>query len=171
MKWKGFPESYDRRRLVRFLAEARSGQPAVAAPVYSHLTYDIVPGVTQVVRRPDFLIVEGLNVLQTPPETSVFVSDFFDFSIYLDATEEDVARWYEERFLTFVRTGFCDPSSYFHRYAGLPAEDARRVARRLWREINAVNLAENIRPTRERARLILHKGPDHSVDWVGLREF
>jgi len=171
MHRKGFPESYDQRRLVRFLSDVKSGRPEVSAPVYSHFTYDIVPGQSQMVARPDMLIVEGLNVLQTPRGASVFVSDFFDFTIYVDAAEEDVARWYEKRFLTLVRTAFQDPSSYFHRYAGLSPDEARRVARRIWWDINSPNLTANILPTRERARLILHKGPDHSVQRVSLRRF
>jgi len=171
MHRKGFPESYDQRRLVRFLSDVKSGRPEVSAPVYSHFTYDIVPGQSQVVGRPEMLIVEGLNVLQTPRGASVFVSDFFDFTIYVDAAEEDVARWYEKRFLTLVRTAFQDPSSYFHRYAGLSPDEARRVARRIWWDINSPNLTANILPTRERARLILHKGPDHSVQRVSLRRF
>lgn len=193
---KGFPESYDLRRLVRFLADLKSGRDEVCAPVYSHLTYDIVPGERQVVRRPDIVVVEGLNVLQTasredPPQSSraaqspappasppqdqrrvpsVFVSDFFDFSIYVDADEEHIKAWYVDRFLTLVRTAFQDPSCYFHRYATLTAEEAARVAERMWNEINLVNLRENIRPTRERARLILRKGEDHAVRSVRLRK-
>lgn len=172
---KGFPESYDLRRLVQFMADVKSGAPEVSAPVYSHLAYDIVPGERQVVRRPDIVIVEGLNVLQTgsgragQPMPS-FVSDFFDFSIYVDAQDDDIEQWYVERFLTLRETVFRDPSSYFHRYAALSHEEAVATARTIWSSINAVNLRENVRPTRERAHLILEKGRDHAVRRVRLRK-
>ena len=171
---KGFPESYDVRRLVRFLADVKSGVPEVTAPVYSHLAYDIVPGEFQVVRQPDVVIVEGLNVLQTGsgragrPMPS-FVSDFFDFSIYVDAQEDDIEQWYIERFLALRDTIFRDPSSYFHRYAALTPAEAVETARAIWRTINLVNLRENVWPTRERAHLILEKGRDHAVRRVRLR--
>ena len=175
MSRKGFPESYDQRRLVRFLAAVKAGQPEVAAPVYSHLIYDIVPDRLQVVRQPAILIVEGLNVLQTwrspqgkPPQ--VFVSDFFDLSIYVDADAEDIESWFIERFLTLRATAFHDPTSYFRHYAALPEDDAIATARDIWRTINAVNLVENLQPTRERAHLILRKGHDHSVQTVLLRK-
>ena len=175
MERKGFPESYDLRRLVRFVADVKAGHPEVSAPVYSHLAYDIVPGEMQDVRQPDLLIVEGLNVLQTgngdprnaPP---AFVSDFFDFSIYVDADESHVERWFSERFLTLRDTVFKDESSYFHRYAHLSTEEAQRVAAGIWADINGVNLRENIVPTRERAQLILQKGEDHQVLGVKLRK-
>jgi type I pantothenate kinase len=175
MERKGFPESYDLRRLVRFMADVKAGYPEVSAPVYSHLAYDILPEETQYVRQPDLLIVEGLNVLQTgnghprnaPP---VFVSDFFDFSIYVDAEEAHVERWFSERFLTLRDTVFKDESSYFHRYAHLSTQEARRVAAGIWADINGVNLRENILPTRERAHLILEKGEDHQVLGVKLRK-
>lgn len=175
MNRKGFPESYDVRRLVRFMAEVKAGHPEVAAPVYSHLAYDILPGETQIVRRPDIVIVEGLNVLQTgdgrsKKPLSTFVSDFFDFSIYVDAAEEHVAQWFTDRFLTLKATVFKDASSYFHRYAELSTAEARQVAGRIWRDTNGVNLRENILPTRERAHLILEKGEDHSVQRVRLRK-
>ncbi len=172
---KGFPESYDLRRLVQFMADVKSGVPEVAVPVYSHLAYDIVEGEQQVVSAPDIVIVEGLNVLQTgsgragQPMPS-FVSDFFDFSIYVDALEADLEQWYVERFLTLRDTVFTDPSSYFHRYAGLSREDAAATARDIWTSINAVNLRENVLPTRERAHLILEKGRDHAVRRVWLRK-
>ena len=165
---KGFPESYDLRALVEFVADVKSGRDEVEAPVYSHLTYDLLPGERMVVRRPDMLIVEGLNVLQTGGGR-VFVSDFFDFSIYVDAEEEDVERWYVERFLKFRETAFRDPSSYFRRYGELSVEDAVGTARQIWADINGVNLRENILPTRDRARLVLTKGPEHQVDSVRLR--
>jgi type I pantothenate kinase len=175
---KGFPESYDLRRLVRFLADVKSGAPEVSAPVYSHLAYDIVPGDLQVVRQPDIVIVEGLNVLQTgaprggaapPNRPMLFVSDFFDFSIYVDAQEGDIEQWYIDRFLALRDTIFQDPSSYFHRYAALTPEEATDTARSIWRTINLVNLRENVWPTRERAYLILEKGRDHAVRRVRLR--
>ena len=175
MNRKGFPESYDLRRLMRFMAELKSGADDVRAPVYSHLVYDIVPGEEAVVEHPDIVMVEGLNVLQTPDgarrrSIRTFVSDFFDFSIYLDADEHDVEEWYVARFLTLRDTAFRDPRSYFRRYADLSTDDAVTTARRIWGDINGINLRENIRPTRDRARLILRKGPDHSVQEVHLRK-
>jgi type I pantothenate kinase len=175
MNRKGFPESYDLRRLVQFLADVKSGREEVSAPVYSHLTYDIVPGEEQVVRQPDIVILEGLTVLQTgdgrggrPPH--LFVSDFFDFSIYVDADEYDIEQWYIERFLTLRETAFTDERSFFRHFAALSHDDAVAVARDIWRTINGVNLRENILPTRERARLILEKEADHSVQAVRLRK-
>ena len=166
---KGFPESYDQRALVQFVADVKAGAAEVAAPVYSHLTYDLVPDQQVVVTRPDVLIVEGLNVLQ-PGGGRLFVSDYFDFSIYVDANEADVERWYEERFLTLRETAFRNPASYFRRFAELSEADAVATARRIWEEINGVNLRENILPTRERARLILEKSADHLVRNVRLRK-
>ena len=176
MHRKGFPESYDVRRLVRFLAELKSGAAEVRAPVYSHLIYDIVPGEELVVRRPDILILEGLNVLQTgagpgerPPR--VFVSDFFDFSIYIDAREGDLEEWYLQRFQRLRETAFRDPTSFFHQYAiGMSEQEAMDFGHQVWTTINAVNLHENIEPTRDRARLILEKGKDHRVERVWLRK-
>jgi type I pantothenate kinase len=175
MARKGFPESYDLKRLMRFMADVKAGYPEVSAPVYSHLAYDILPGEEECVRQPGVLVVEGLNVLQTgnghpgnaPP---VFVSDFFDFSIYVDAEEAYVERWFSERFLTLRDTVFKDESSYFHRYAHLSTEEARQVASGIWADINGVNLRENIVPTRERANLILQKGENHQVLGVRLRK-
>jgi type I pantothenate kinase len=172
---KGFPESYDRRALLRFVAAVKSGQTEVAAPVYSHLTYDIVPGEHVVVHRPDVLILEGLNVLQPPlaqPDngSGLAVSDFFDFSIYVDARPEDVRRWYVERFLRLRQTAFADPGSYFHRYAGLDDDEAVETALSIWQSINGVNLVQNILPTRGRASLVLAKGSDHAVTRVRLRK-
>lgn len=169
MRRKGFPESYDLRRMIGFLAAVKSGRPEVEAPVYSHLTYDILPGEKQVVRRPDILIFEGLNVLQAPAGASAVTSDFFDFSVYVDAEEEDIARWFVERRLLLQRTAFRDPTSFFHHQRDLPEAEARRAAREIWDQINGVNLRENILPTRQRARLVLHKAADHSVDAVALR--
>lgn len=174
MERKGFPESYDLQGLLAFLRDIKAGKGHVTAPVYSHLTYDIVPGKLISVDRPDILILEGLNVLQTsrlPRDGRVvpFVSDFFDFSIYLDADEADVRRWYVERFLSLRGTAFRDPESYFHRYAALSDREAEDIALGLWTRINLVNLFENILPTRPRADLILNKGPDHAIEKVALR--
>jgi type I pantothenate kinase len=166
---KGFPESYDVRRLVRFMADVKSGVAEVRAPVYSHLAYDIVPGEHQVVGRPDIVIVEGLNVLQTGSGPT-FVSDFFDFSIYVDAQEADIEQWYVERFQALRETVFQDPSSYFHRFATQSPAQAADTARGIWQAINLVNLRENVLPTRERAHLILEKGRDHAVRRVRLRK-
>jgi type I pantothenate kinase len=176
---KGFPESYDQRRLLQFVADVKAAEGPVSAPVYSHQAYDIVPGEFQVVDRPDIVIVEGLNVLQSGDTRDarasrdgrprMFVSDFFDFSIYVDAEEAHIERWYVERFLTLRETVFRDPRSYFHRYGALGDDEAVETARRIWTTINGVNLEENIEPTRERARLILEKGPDHAVRRVRLR--
>jgi type I pantothenate kinase len=172
---KGFPESYDRRALLRFVAEVKSGRREVTAPVYSHLTYDIVPGERVVVRQPDVLIVEGLNVLQ-PPRTDaqgrsgLAVSDFFDFSLYVDAKTEDVRQWYVDRFLRLRRTAFADPTSYFHRYAALSDDEAVQTALGIWARINETNLVENVRPTRGRATLVLTKGVDHAVTRIRLRK-
>ena len=170
---KGFPESYDVRRLVKFLADVKSGVQEVSAPVYSHLAYDIVPGEYQLVRQPDILIVEGLNVLQTGTagqHRPTFVSDFFDFSIYVDANEADLEQWYIERFLALRETVFQSESSYFHRYAKLTPEEAVETARSIWRTVNLKNLQDNVSPTRERAHLILEKGRDHAVRRVRLRK-
>jgi type I pantothenate kinase len=172
---KGFPESYDRRGLLRFVAEVKAGREEVSAPVYSHLTYDIVPGDRIVVRRPDVLIVEGLNVLQVPRvladgRTGVAVSDFFDFSVYVDARKEDIKRWYVERFLDLRETSFVDPSSYFHQYSELTDEQARVVAVGIWDSINEKNLIDNVLTTRGRATLVLSKGADHSVRRIRLRK-
>jgi type I pantothenate kinase len=173
MHRKGFPESYDVRRLVQFMADVKAGVPEVTAPLYSHLAYDIVPGEHQVVRQPDVVIVEGLNVLQTGDgrrRLRMFVSDFFDFSIYVDANEADIEQWYIERFLKLRETVFRNPSSYFHRYSQLSVSEARETARNVWNTINLPNLRQNIAPTRERAHLILEKGRDHAVRLVKLRK-
>jgi type I pantothenate kinase len=160
MARKGFPESYDRRALLRFVTEVKAGRPQVSAPVYSHLTYDIVPDEHIVVRSPDVLIVEGLNVLQPPrvqPDgrTGLAVSDFFDFSVYVDARIEDIRRWYVDRFFRLRETAFTDPNSYFHRYAALSDDEARATAEHIWATINEPNLTENVRPTRGRASLVM----------------
>jgi type I pantothenate kinase len=168
---KGFPESYDLRTLITFLSDVKAGQTEVRVPVYSHLTYDIVPGRFQTIDRPDVLIVEGLNILQAGDASPhLFASDFFDFTVYVDAEAGHVRQWYVERFFALRKTAFQDPSSYFHRYADLSDGEAETVAARIWRDINEPNLLENILPTRERAHLILEKGPDHGVQHVRLRK-
>ncbi|MCC5579283.1 type I pantothenate kinase [Microtetraspora sp. AC03309] len=169
MHRKGFPESYDRRALVKFVADVKAGNPSVTAPVYSHLEYDIVPGAAQTVQRPDILIVEGLNVLQPAPPTSLAVCDYFDFSIYVDARIEDIRDWYVDRFHKLRRTAFADPKSYFAHIAELSYDEATVFARNVWRDINERNLVDNIAPTRGRAGLILRKGPDHSISRIRLR--
>ena len=173
MDRKGFPESFDTAALVRFVAAVKAGEQEVAAPVYSHLAYDVLPDEQVIVRQPDVLIVEGINVLQTgtaPDERRTFVSDFFDFSIYVDALESDIEQWYVERFHRLRSTAFQDPRSYFRRYGDLDDEEAETVARDIWARINGVNLRQNVLPTRSRADLILHKAADHSVQQVHLRK-
>jgi type I pantothenate kinase len=174
MQRKGFPESYDTRTLLVFLREVKSGNAVVRAPVYSHVVYDIVPGEEIVVRRPDIVILEGLNVLQVGhpagATASEFVSDYFDFSIYLDADEADIRSWYVERFLTLRKTVFQDPRSYFRHFADLSEDEAVATASAIWEEINGRNLVENIEPTRERASLILRKDADHRVSEVRLHK-
>jgi type I pantothenate kinase len=174
MEKKGFPESYDLPALLRFLADVKAGRRPVRAPIYSHLVYDVTPNTWVEVDRPDILIVEGLNVLQAgrlPKDGQAipFVSDFFDFSVYLDADEEVLRKWYVERFLTLRSTAFRDPKSYFHRYSQLSDTEAVETATSIWRRINLVNLHENIVPTRQRADLILRKSESHLVEDVALR--
>lgn len=175
MERKGFPESYDLHRLLQFMIDVKSGQPVVEAPCYSHLTYDILPDQMQRIEQPDILLVEGLNVLQTgsiqPGKAAkLFVSDFFDFSLYVDAEEADIEQWYIERFLVLCETAFRDPASYFRRFASLSLDEAIETARHIWQRINGPNLRENIQPTRQRAHLILRKGKDHAVEEVRLRK-
>ena len=172
---KGFPESYDLPKLLNFLAELKSGKSPIEAPVYSHLIYDTLPNQGIALDRPDIVIVEGLNVLQPAKlpkdgQAIPFVSDFFDFSIYIDAAEAMVESWYVERFLRLRQTAFRDPASYFHRYATLSEEEAKVTGLSIWRTINLVNLQENILPTRQRADLILRKGADHEVETVAIRK-
>lgn len=169
---KGFPESYDTAALVRFVTEVKAGAPTTTAPAYSHLRYDRIPGEQVEVHQPDILIIEGLNVLQTGAEGDrrLFVSDLFDFSIYVDADETNVLRWYVERFRRLRDTAFQDPRSYFNRYSQLNDAEADEVATEIWHRINGRNLIENILPTRSRADLILRKGPDHSVERIWLRK-
>jgi type I pantothenate kinase len=175
MERKGFPESYNVRRLLQFLIDVKSGQMRVNAPKYSHLTYDILPNEVQIIEQPDILIFEGLNVLQTRHTRKnkaprLFVSDFFDFSIYVDAEEKDIEQWYIERFLTLRETAFRNPASYFRRYAQISSEEAVQTAQGIWEKINRPNLKENIEPTRGRAHLIMKKGSDHAVQEVKLRK-
>jgi len=171
MARKGFPESYNTAALVETLQRVRSGQPVVETPVYSHLAYDIVPGEVSTIEQPDVLIVEGLNVLQgNSTSVNLFVSDFFDFSIYVDAEEALIKRWYIDRFLTFRESVFSNPQSYFGHYAGLDNEQATGIASDIWDQINAPNLRSNIAPTRERARCILTKSVSHSVIEVALQK-
>lgn len=172
---KGFPESYDRRRLVQFVMDVKSGAPEVSAPVYSHLVYDIVPDERITVRQPDVLIVEGLNVLQPARRradgtTGLAVSDFFDFSVYVDAAHADILDWYVTRFLRLRETAFQDPQSYFVRYGLMSEREATATAIEIWNRINGPNLELNIRPTRGRATAILRKGHDHQVSWVRIRK-
>ncbi len=169
MNRKGFPESYDTKRLLQFLRELKAGSPVVQAPVYSHVVYDIVPDDHIEVRQPDILILEGLNVLQVGGEYDEFVSDYFDFSIYVDAEETDIQQWYVERFLTLRETVFKNPDSFFKNYAHLTHEEAVQTAQGIWQHINGKNLVENIAPTRDRASLIVEKGNDHRVNNVFLK--
>lgn len=171
MQRKGFPESYDRRALLRFVSQVKSGLPEVAAPVYSHLVYDIVPGEQNVVRSPDILIIEGLNVLQpAAPGARLAVSDLFDFSIYVDARTTDIEEWFLGRFRRLLLGAMKDPNSYFHRFTTLGEEEAVARARGVWKAINEPNLVENILPTRARADLVLRKGPNHKVSSVLIRK-
>jgi len=172
---KGFPESYDRRALLRFAVDIKSGKDEVEAPTYSHLVYDVVPDRPIVVRQPDIVIIEGLNVLQPARVTEdgrsgLALSDFFDFSVYVDAATSDIRAWYVERFLRLRETAFADPASYFRRYAGLSTDEAVATAEQIWDTINGPNLEQNIKPTRSRATLVLRKDRDHSVRYVRLRK-
>lgn len=172
MNRKGFPETYDVRSLIAFLSEVKAGADRVSAPAYSHLAYDIVPQATVEFDRPDVVVIEGLNILQMPTagtELGSAVSDFLDFSIYVDAETGIIQKWYEERFLTLRSTAFANPESYFHRYAHLDDAGARETARTLWKTINEPNLVENILGTRQRADLIIRKGDDHAVESILLR--
>jgi type I pantothenate kinase len=174
MERKGFPESYDTGALLHFLADIKAGKRNVRAPLYSHLVYDVVPGEETTIDRPDILILEGLNVLQParlPKDGKAipFVSDYFDFSIYLDADEEDLHRWYVDRFLRLRQTAFRDPLSFFRKYADISVNEAMATADKLWAGINLPNLRENILPTRQRASLIMRKGASHRIEEVALR--
>ncbi len=171
MHRKGFPESYDRMALIKFVADVKSGAERVSAPVYSHLSYDILPGEEVVVESPDVLIVEGLTLLQTPgPNQEVAVSDYFDFKIYVDAKTEHIAQWFLNRFYKLRASAFTDPASYFHRYAEMDESAALARAKEIWETINLPNLVDNILPTRSRATLVLNKGENHTVESVLLRK-
>ena len=172
---KGFPESYDRKALLRFVVDIKSGKDEVEAPTYSHLVYDVVPEERVVVAKPDIVIIEGLNVLQPARtredgSTGLALSDFFDFSVYVDAATSDIRGWYTDRFLRLRETAFRDPASYFARYASLSHDEAVSEANRIWDEINGPNLKQNVQPTRARADAVLRKDHDHSVRWVRLRK-
>ncbi|WP_130873527.1 type I pantothenate kinase [[Pseudopropionibacterium] massiliense] len=175
MDRKGFPESYDRRALLQFVIDVKSGEPRVTAPVYSHIIYDIVPDEQTVIERPDILIVEGLNVLQparvdTHGRSSATVSDFFDFSVYVDADETDIKRWFLDRFMVLRDTAFRDPKSFFKRFTQLSRAEALQFGSHIWNTINGPNLRENIETTRDRATAILRKGPDHRVQTIAIRK-
>ena len=171
MDRKGFPESYDRLALIKFVSDVKSGKKEVSAPVYSHLTYDIIPGEEVVVDSPDVLIIEGLNVLQAPgPDQDLTLSDFFDFKIFVDAETQNISKWFLNRFHALRESAFTDPESYFHRYAEMPIEQALVRATEIWETINLPNLIENILPTRSRATLVLKKGDNHRVESVLLRK-
>jgi type I pantothenate kinase len=171
MHRKGFPESYDRLALLNFVADIKSGKEQVKAPVYSHLTYDIVPDEFETVSSPDVVIIEGLNVLQAPgPDQEVALSDYFDFKIYVDAETENISKWFLNRFHELRESAFTNPASYFHRYAEMPLDKALDRAREIWKTINLPNLTENILPTRSRATLVLKKGDSHKVESVLLRK-
>lgn len=169
MDRKGFPESYDTRKLIEFLRAIKAGHTAVAAPIYSHVVYDVVQDEKQMVSQPDILILEGLNVLQVGTEATEFVSDYFDFSIYLDADEHDIENWFVERFFALRATVFQDPNSFFRHFADLSEAEAETMARAIWESINGKNLQENIAPTRSRASFVIHKGADHRMKEVHLR--
>lgn len=174
MERKGFPESYDRAALIEFVARVKAGESNVQAPVYSHVTYDVIPGEKVVVNHPDILIVEGLNVLQParvgPDIPGVGLADYFDFRLYVDADPSDIEGWYVDRFLQLRKTAFADPQSYFRNYASLSDDEARATAQTIWQAINHPNLIENIQPTRPRATLVLRKGSDHSIQDIYLRK-
>jgi type I pantothenate kinase len=171
MNRKGFPESYDRRALLRFVQQLRAGAPEVAAPVYSHLAYDIVPGRTQSVRLPDVLIIEGINVLQPAPPGALAVADFVDFSVYVDARPDHIRQWFLSRLHALTQTAFTDPRSPFRDLTQVSAAEVDAFGTHVWKTINEVNLVENIQPTRARATLVMHKGADHRVTRVRLRRF
>lgn len=168
---KGFPESYDMPRLIDFMADIKNGKPNVKVPVYSHELYDIVPGEYDIIDQPDILIVEGINVLQLPTNEKIYVSDFFDFSIYIDAKPERVEKWYLQRFGMLLQTAFKDPNNYYATFANKERQEAFEMARKVWAQVNLKNLQENILPTRFRADMILHKTSGHYIDHVLLRKY
>jgi type I pantothenate kinase len=170
MNRKGFPESYDTKRLLQFVRDVKAGTAEVSAPVYNHVVYDVMPSHEEVVHQPDILIIEGLNVLQVGSGNTEFVSDYFDFSIYIDALETDIESWFIERFQTLRKTVFQDPNSFFRHFADLTQDQAVELAHEIWAGINGKNLKENIQPTRARASLVIQKGADHKVNVVHLRK-
>jgi type I pantothenate kinase len=170
MNRKGFPESYDTKRLLQFVRDVKAGTAEVSAPVYNHVVYDVMPSHEEVVHQPDILIIEGLNVLQVGSGNTEFVSDYFDFSIYIDALETDIESWFIERFQTLRKTVFQDPNSFFRHFADLTQDQAVELAHEIWAGINGKNLKENIQPTRARASLVIQKGADHKVNAVHLRK-
>ena len=170
MNRKGFPESYDTKRLLQFVRDVKAGTAEVSAPVYNHVVYDVMPSHEEVVHQPDILIIEGLNVLQVGSGNTEFVSDYFDFSIYIDALETDIESWFIERFQTLRKTVFQDPNSFFKHFADLTQDQAVALAHEIWSDINGKNLKENIQPTRARASLVIQKGADHKVNAVHLRK-
>lgn len=170
MNRKGFPESYDTKRLLQFVRDVKAGTPEVSAPVYNHVIYDVMADQEEVVHQPDILIIEGLNVLQVGSGNTEFVSDYFDFSIYIDAREINIEAWFTERFQTLRKTVFQDPNSFFRRFADLTQEQAVELAHEIWTGINGKNLKDNIQPTRARASLVIEKGADHKVSAVHLRK-
>ena len=170
MNRKGFPESYDTKRLLQFVRDVKAGTAEVSAPVYNHVVYDVMPSHEEVVHQPDILIIEGLNVLQVGSGNTEFVSDYFDFSIYIDALEKDIESWFIERFQTLRKTVFQDPNSFFKHFADLTQDQAVELAHEIWAGINGKNLKENIQPTRARASLVIQKGADHKVNAVHLRK-
>ena len=170
MNRKGFPESYDTKRLLQFVRDVKTGTPEVSAPVYNHVIYDVMADQEEIVHQPDILIIEGLNVLQVGSDNTEFVSDYFDFSIYIDAREIDIEAWFTERFQTLRKTVFQDPNSFFRHFADLTQEQAIALAHEIWTGINGKNLKENIQPTRARASLVIEKGADHKVSTVHLRK-
>lgn len=175
MSKKGFPISYDVKRIMKFLIDVKDGVPELKVPMYSHLTYDVLPDEYTIVDRPDILIIEGVNVLQNGADypqvrNRIFISDFIDFAIYVDAKEEFLIKWYVDRFLKLRESTFDDPKSYFHRYAHMPEKEAVSLAKIIWQSVNHSNLVENILPCRNRAHLILQKGPEHSIEHIYLRK-
>ncbi len=170
MNRKGFPESYDTKRLLQFVRDVKTGTPEVSAPVYNHVIYDVMADQEEIVHQPDILIIEGLNVLQVGSGNTEFVSDYFDFSIYIDAREIDIEAWFTERFQTLRKTVFQDPNSFFRHFADLTQEQAIALAHEIWTGINGKNLKKNIQPTRARASLVIEKGADHKVSAVHLRK-
>ncbi|MDR2832130.1 MAG: type I pantothenate kinase [Streptococcaceae bacterium] len=168
---KGFPESYDMKRLIQFLSEVKSGKETISSPIYSHEIYNIVPDEEQILTRPDILIVEGINVLQLPQNEQIYVSDFFDFSIYVDAEEENIKKWYLDRFEKLLDSAFQDPDNFYYKYAQMPRRDALARGLSVWNAVNKPNLEQYIQPTKSRADVILHKGDTHNIDNIYLRKY